>query len=455
MLLRANPTAVQALVIGNKENIEGANPAVEGEPLIVADALTNELKKIQVQAAELGSPWDPWHIVGQRWAWNDDTKTPKPADSDRLNFNALTDLSFNRTKSRLYITQGPYVVQSGGGVNSSSSITRNGTLFVGTSGCDVCDAAGEEFLFVSDKAVGKIYRIPVADIPIDIPTDVGQRERLLGNYTFMSGLDNPGRVRITDNGNAMIIIDDTGLRYQLFGFTGRALDSDNNPLVGAVVTVSTPAGYMSATTDSEGYYHFMDDGTYTKFTGQAAAIANISHASGSSSERITLAGKCNANLKPVPCVVITEPADGAVTNATTITVRGSIFPKDVDYTDIGGRLEVNGTQYPLSFTGNHNNFVVSGVPLHRGDNQLVVHVGPLGAYDAGGSLVATVESTAGSIETQAAAGVALDANGDPLSGATVEIYINGVLEAETNADSCGYYNEELLPLGTVSVTIVE
>jgi hypothetical protein len=397
--------------------------------------------------------------VGQRWAWNDDKATPAPASEDKLNFTGITDMAFDRNKKKLFVTQGAYVLEAGKGANQSKAITRGGTLFIDTSGCAVCEANGEEFLFISDHdlggTAGKILRIPLADLPITVPADAAQKETLINRYTFLTDLDRPGQVRITDDGNAMVFVDNTGIRYVRFGFTGKALDADDTPLIGAVVTVSTLGGTHSATSDSDGVYHFP-----ALSSSEPVVMATVTHGTGSYTERITLPGRCNAALRPAPCLLITSPANGADTSATAITVKGTIFPKDVDFASSGGMLEVTkaggaSVSYPLVFTGNDNEFQIPGVALEAGDNFLIVRVNPTGIFGAGGSLTTQITSTSGSITTQSIAGAVTDAEGNPLPGAKIRIFVNSALIKETTADSCGYYNETGLPLGTVTATVIE
>lgn len=452
LIMRANPTALQAMTMG------GSTSGTPEELLYVADALANEIKSITVQASELKN-WDPWHLVGQRWAWNDDSANPAPASQDKLNFTGMTDMAFDRNKSRLFVTQGAYVVEARQGKNMSSAITRNGTLFISTSGCAVCEANGEEYLFISDHDIGgssgKILRIPLADLPIMVPDTAEEKQRLVNRYTFLTDLDRPGQVRITDNGNAMVFVDNTGLRYVRFGFTGKTLDIDNAPLVGAVVTVSTLGGTISTTSDADGTYNFHGISSF-----EPVVMATITHPSRFYTERITLPGRCNAALRPAPCPLITSPANGAVTNATSVTVKGTIFPKGVDFSSSGGTLEVttptgSSASYPLDFTGVDNEFQILGMALDAGDNFFVIRVNPTGDFGAGGSLTTQITSTDAGITTQCVSGAATDAEGNPIPGAAIEIFVKGDLVKKTTADGCGYYNETGLPLGAITVNVIE
>lgn len=452
MNMRANPAAMQAMIMG------GSASAAQGDLLYVADALVNEVKSITVQASELLN-FDPWHIVGQRWAWNNDSANPAPANQDKLNFTGMTDMAFDRDKSRLFVTQGAYVVEAGKGANNSKAITRNGTIFVNTSGCAVCEATGEESLFVSDHALGgtsgRILRIPLADLPITVPAAAAEKDKLVSRYTFLTDLDRPGQVRITDDGNAMVFVDNNGIRYVRFGFTGKTLGVDNAPLIGAVVTVSTFGGTLSATSDADGVYNFPGISS-----SEPVVMASVSHPARSYTERITLLGRCNAALRPAPCPLITSPANGSATSATVVTVKGTIFPKDVNFSTTGGALEVTksggaSASYPLVFTGTKNEFQITGVALDPGDNFLLVRVNPTGDFGAGGSLTTQINSTSTGITTQSISGAATDADGNPVPGAKIKIFVNGAFAKETTADGCGYYNETGLPLGTITVTVVE
>jgi len=134
-----------------------------------------------------------------------------------------------------------------------------------------------------------------------------------------------------------------------------------------------------------------------------------------------------------------------------------IFPEDMDFSASGGHLLVTNASgsidsYELHFTTN-NEFEVSGVSLGIGDNTLIAVANPAGVFESGGSLTTRIRRTSHSVLYQAVAGVALDSNGNPLPGATVHIFVDGVEKAEVRADSCAYYNAMNLPLGQVTVTI--
>ncbi len=184
LISRANPVVVGQTIMGKKESDQ------MGEQLFVAEVLTNTIKKVAVQSPEINN-WDPWHTVGQTWAWSDENALPPLAPENKLNFTGITDLAFNGAKTKLFITQGSYIVQTTGGANKSSSITSNGTIFTDTTGVAVCEDAGNEYLFVSDGAEGRILRIPLNDIPIAVPADAQQRQEKILTYTFMDGLNRP------------------------------------------------------------------------------------------------------------------------------------------------------------------------------------------------------------------------------------------------------------------------
>ena len=58
-------------------------------------------------------------------------------------------------------------------------------------------------------------------------------------------------------------------------------------------------------------------------------------------------------------------------------------------------------------------------------------------------------------DTQATAGTVLDDEGNPRGNVTVQVLVDGVLEAETETDGCGYYSVSGLPLGAITIEIVE
>jgi len=442
LLGSANPVSTQQIVLGKNEG-DGV-----GQQLYVADAATNTIKKVAVQRGEL-SNWDPSHTVGQPWASTDTSGNTPPAASDQLGFTTTTDMAFSGDYSTLYISQGSYVVRTQGGVNGSSSITTGGTLFTNATGLATCQDAGHEYLFVADGAAGSILRIPVSDIPVSVPTDPQQANLLIQGYTFLTGLNNPGELRVTDDNRGMVFVDNNNLYYQQFGFSGTAVDTQGNPLSGATVTADTTSGSISTKTDASGNFNIVAG------TQQSPLTVHINHPSRSYTEQITTTGHC-FSTSAGPCVDITLPANGAQLSTSTVTVSGTIFPSSVDFTSSGGNLLVNGTDsYPLTFTGNHNDFTVSGVNLIDGDNTLTVFTNATSGFQAGGSLPTKVTVTGSTIATQAYSGVATDSNYNALPGKTVNISVNGVQAATTTTNGCGYYNATGLPLGSVTTQVVQ
>ena len=470
LINRANPVSLTSMIMGN------ASSKDLGEELYVADLMgtgsgdtdfggrSSQIKQIAVRAPELIN-YPANHNVGQAWAWNDPSDTSVVRnDEDWLNFSPYSDLAFDRTKTRMFITQQSHVVQTTGGKNASFSITKDGTLFSSASGCTVCESNNEQFLFVADRALGTISRIPLADLTepvpgypdlfqLPVPANEEERQILINRYILFSDLDHPDQIRITDDNKAMVVADNSGLKYIPFGFSGQIAGSDGEPLAGAVVTIKTLAGEKSTVTDSEGNYHFLDVDTYS-------VVAEVSHPDYNFSEKIMVSGKCNFFADaPRPCVLITEPAHGAFTANDHVTVRGTIYPEETDFSVSGGELEViassGSTFYNLGFTGNNNDFSISNVALETGSNHLIVRTFKTGAYEAGGSLFSTMVRTSGAIATQAVSGIAKDSQGNPLPEVVVEILVDGDLAETTESDACGYYNAQNLPLGTLTVNVIE
>ncbi len=166
-------------------------------------------------------------------------------------------------------------------------------------------------------------------------------------------------------------------------------------------------------------------------------------------------GNVIANTGTGPCVVITAPANGAQTQANTLTVRGTIFPANVNFSSTGGRLLVNDTdEYTLSFTGHQNDFVVNNVKLSDGENTISAFANALGDFQSGGSLPTKVTKTGSTASTQGAAGVVTDSNGNPRALVKVKVLIDGAAATTTETNGCGYYNVERLPLGTVTTEVL-
>lgn len=451
MIQRAQPAAVQAMVMGPARRSE------TGEELYVVDLASGRIKTIAVHGPEQRN-WDPWHVNGQDWAWTKPDTVPAPEARDQLSFGPTTDLAWEPQRRDLYLTCGARVVRTAGGENGSRSITAPATadgtaetIFQLPAGLAFCDAMGEQILFVADRAAGAIYRIPAADLPLAVPDDDAARRALANRYLFITGISHPGQLRITERGAAMVYTDDTGVRYQKFGFTGRATDAGGTPLVGALVTVTSAAGTQTTTSDADGYYTFLER------TSEPVVHATVQHERARYVERVTLTGRCNATLRSTPCVIVTAPADGAVTTDGTVTVHGTILPRGTDFTGSGSVLEVNGADgahtYPLTFTGQGNDFVVPGVALAGGDNTLLVRTPALPGFMAGGSLVSAVRRDAAPATTQAAAGVLLDDGSNPIARTALDVLVGAQVVASTTTDSCGFWTIRNLPLGTVTVRV--
>lgn len=445
LIQRANPVEVYQMVMGPPRT------AGNGPELLVADGASTSIKAIPIHLSELKEGIDTFHVVGQIWADNSE----KPADTvTPLAFDYQTDLCFDREKKKLFITQGSIVNSTTGGRDKGESITKGDAFFASASGCAVCAGLGEQLLFVSDSAAGRIYRIPLADLPLDVPSDAALKKALQDKYIFLQNADRPGQIRITKGGQAFVYVDRTGFRYMGFGFTGQALDKDNNPLVGATVTVNTKKGTFTRTTDANGIYQF------TEFVEEPVVYAWINHPKASYSQRIAMRGLCNAQLRAAPCVLINAPASETRTTAEKITVRGSIYPLDVDFANQPGSIlsvssPSGGTTYPLVFTGHHNDFEVPNVELAPGQNTLTVFTPALGQYNASGSLLTYVERVSETPVSQATAGTILDDAGSPRPGVTVKILVDGVERAEVQADGCGFYQKSDLPLGVVTTEVVD
>jgi hypothetical protein len=436
----ARPTAVQQIVMGpNKKDL--------GEQLYVADALETKVKTVAVQNPMVKStPDNAWHNVGQPWA---DNLTSPPAGQETLTIWPLMDMVFSRDFSKLFYTQGTKVIKATKKEASAPelfSVASDPAFFQNTSGCAVC-TADKEYLFVADDATGKIYKIPLDDIPVQVPSDPLARQALIDRYTFVQNLDRPGQIRVTDDGKALLISDNTGFRYVRFGFTGRALDADDLPLIGATVTVNTHTGTFSTTSDSNGEYTF----TGLDVSGQPSALTvHISHPGFSYADRIYVGGKCHTNLEPTPCVDIITPADGTVTNSDTTTVSGVVLPKTVTFTS--GTLIVNGEGVDVNLT--NNEFTVPGVVLGSGQNVITFVANSAGPFTSGASLPVTVERTDTAPTSQAVAGVVYNTDGQtPLVNVPVEISVDGTLKNTATTDGCGYYSVSGLPLGTITVQV--
>ena len=383
LLQRPNPVSVQALRMGPKST------ASRGAELYVADALDNRIKTLDVQAAAdamAGFPDAPWHVNGKTWA-EDTTNTATPV----LAFGPYTDMAFDRAKLRLFVTQGDGVVEVRQGKDKAWPVFTNGTLVSAAVGCDVCEKKGKEFLYVADRVQGRILRIPLADIPIAVPSDPVAKGALLRKYTALEGLDMPQALRIFENGRAMIYVDERGFHYERFGFSGRAEDARGQPLEGASVTLQTKDSLQSSVADRDGVYFFRLE------TLDPRGTVTVNHPRRSYTESILVDYRCGGEIRPEPLVLVTNvlgapitaTREFLVTTATTVRVAGEIQPFPVAFYQTGGILEVTDSagprSLPLHFATTNNEFAVQDVPLALGDNSMLVRVHAAGIYEPGAS----------------------------------------------------------------------
>ena len=383
LLQRPNPVSVQALRMG----AQTTNSA--GPELFVADALDNRIKTLDVQAAAdamAGFPDAPWHVNGKTWA-EDTTNAATPV----LAFGPYTDMAFDRAKQRLFVTQGDGVVEVRQGKDKAWPVFTNGTLVSTAAGCDVCEKKGKEFLYVADRVQGRILRIPLADIPITVPSDPVAKGALLRKYTALEGLDMPQALRIFENGRAMIYVDERGFHYERFGFSGRAEDSRGQPLEGASVTLQTKDSLQSSVADRDGVYFFRLE------TLDPRGTVTVNHPRRSYTESILVDYRCGGEVRPEPLVLVTNVLGEAitasrnflVTTAATVRVAGEIQPIPIAFYQTGGLLEVADSagprSLPLHFAATNNEFTVGNVPLALGDNSMVVRVHAAGIYEPGAS----------------------------------------------------------------------
>ena len=384
LLQQPNPVSVRSMRIGPW------NDSANGQYLYVADALAHEVKRIDAGVIPnyTGGQTDAsWHVVGQRWAWNSGAAVPTP-----LAFGADTDMALSFDRGRLYITQGSQVVRTTTGADKAESVTTGSPLFTAAAGCDLCERRGREILFVADRATGRILRIPIDDLPLDVPSDPFEFEAMLAKYTAFAGLPHPTALRVVENGRGLLFADDDGVHYERFGFSGRAEDPQGNPLAGAHVTLQSAGGVQSSTTDREGTYYFRGDLTARD------AILHVNHPQYSYTERIKVDFNCGSEIRPEPLVMVTNVFGVAVnaghqdfeTTAATVTISGDILPTPVQFHRTGALLEITRPdgaldQIDLTFTGDGNQWVVANVPLSKGETGFIVRVNASGVYLPGSS----------------------------------------------------------------------
>jgi hypothetical protein len=399
LINRAQPASLQQIVMGRKTSTS------YGEELYVADRMDQTIKTIDVAThLTVTNNQVPWHTVGQPWAWNGLNATSRPPEY-RLSFGVNTDLAFDRAKTKLFITQGQHVLFTTGGVDNAQTISQDGALLTEASGCGVCEGRGDQYLFVADRAEGRILRIPLEDIPVQVPSDPVERARMMEEYIFLDGLSYPGQLRIIDDGRAMVYSDEVGLRYFRFGFVGQAQNPLGKPLAGAQVVLQTHDALQTAKSDAQGYYSFrgktkLSEGTIT-----------VHHPEYSYSEFVQIDYRCGSDMSPLPEVLITNMLNLAIdpeserqftVSDTNFTVHGTINPTNIDFTVSSGVLEIirpDGTldSYPLRFTGKANEFLMENIPLEPGENSVIIKTRANGILQPGSSLRYTITMTSGHV----------------------------------------------------------
>ncbi len=422
---------------------------LRGPALFMADRLSQEIRFLDSQGNFISAGDVANHNVGQSWARV--TPTTIAPTGATLNIRFSSRIAASADGQHVYVTQGNRVVDVTRGADNAQWITREGGLFTSAFGCETCSSRSGDVLFVSDQLQGRIYRFPVDDFPIVLPTDPAEREQYIQRYIFLEGLQRPAEIAIGEEGRGLAIADDSGLFYVRFGFSGSAEDPDGNPLPGAVVTLTMPDGSETTTADAEGRFSFEG------ISDRSAGTLHVNHPRHSYSEVLAIDWKCAPALRPTPCVVIDSPAEGSIVTSELVTVHGEIFPRSFDFSISGGNLEVSGTSgsqlYPLDFTGADNQFLVSGVLLEEGDNFLRAITYSVGTYQSGVNVPARITRQAALPDVQAVGGILADDNGNPMPGARVRILVDGALQDVVPADGCGYYHADGLPLGTVTTEV--
>lgn len=101
----------------------------------------------------------------------------------------------------------------------------------------------------------------------------------------------------------------------------------------------------------------------------------------------TLSG-CGESKDSVARVQITAPADGAVTKANRVTVRGTVSPPDATVQVMGQAAQVG------------NGIFTTSIPLTRGKNTIDVVAGGPGVTPATVTIAVTRKTTAKKVATQ-------------------------------------------------------
>lgn len=230
LLMRANPTSVQAMAFG---------PGMFGETLFVADGLNQRITNLKRPEAFAPGEY-PERNVSQVWA-----QSPL--------FNFENSGLVVRHDTTVFFNQQDNVIKvppqhRGIWTYTAAPLFQPGTsIFENTSGV-AADVYGN--LYVSDLTAGTIVMLPQTKVsPLFTGNNISPLERKL--FTVMRGLPRPSDVKLRGDLQGLAFFDaESPFREVAFGLSARVLDTGGNPLSGAMVVL--PERGKTAIADADG-----------------------------------------------------------------------------------------------------------------------------------------------------------------------------------------------------------
>ncbi len=383
-LMYARPTSVQYMVTG---------PSPSGEALYIADA--SEMRITRLFPLFLPPGFD--RNVSQPFA-----------RSALFAFRANTTMAF-RGDGRLFVNQGPEILEvykEGQEVRELFDPVTAPTPYVNTSGL-AFDPDGN--LYVSDLGDSMPGSGSISMVPLELQDPGHGLEGLsrVGRKKLVveQGMSSPEEIKIAVDGKGLFFTDRNHvIRYLAFGMSGQVVDRDGNPVSGAQVIAETVGGAKEVRiTDADGVYvlpGLQEGGVSTvldvtiRKDGRADTRRVILNPVGHSVRDFVFDPKPDLPVTspgqprdlqmqvtitgPVvpPRSIPTEcprarflvPADGTVTTASQITVRGFL----TDHSIVEATLLVNGV--PQGTVTVTDGVFQTTAALSEGNNVLAIAV---------------------------------------------------------------------------------
>lgn len=479
----SRPASVQSMTAGW---LQGA------DRLFIADAYSDTIRELVIPAAGALPP-NTGHHVSQ--AITAAGEVPIRAD---------TSMAVDPWNAELLVSSGDNLWRYGD-IHRDFLFPDVAKPFQNISGVGVDEFGG---IYLADSAAGTITAIPNLKRNTSFFLRLVSTPWVRSLYTLIDGLDSPGDLRLIGDQKALVWFDRVGFHQYAFGFSGRLVDANDDPIPGARVSVENRGLVGEVITDQYGVFrlrglrgpNLSDQVALLIRTREGASGSyrvNLDRVGHTFHERIlfvasevptqvvtplppnpptpvvvpptpvvpgettlveTSVETLNTPvLAPVfedgvqdvfaPYVEILVPTDGLKTAAASALVKGIVLGAQV--TD--ATLVLNGTGQPLAVNG--GGFEVS-VPLRDGLNRIQVSIqglDPNGAPVTAVSPPARVLRSPGDHPGALVGVVTSQADGFPVPAAAVYLPALG-LSATT--DARGIWRVLDVPVGDIEIEVV-